>query len=121
MTLGVLTGVGKEAADPGHYDAVMRKQLAGYLRKLGCAMDELKDISLTLIRGAKTVLPTVDALYDVICEAPGIDVSQERFGIVLRLLASCGGMQIVRRHLFDLRANKWVTVFILALNSCSAG
>jgi hypothetical protein len=97
---GAPTATGKEAADPGRYNVILRRQVSAYLKRLGCPIDEIERTSLRLIRATKTTLPTVDTLFEVICRGNEIEVSEKRFGVLLRLLAACGGIQIVRRYIF---------------------
>jgi hypothetical protein len=87
-------------ASAGHYDAVMRRQVAAHLGRMDCSVERLEKISLKLIRATKTTLPTVDALYEAVCEGTDLGLSPQRFGTLMRLLAACGGIQIVRRHVF---------------------
>lgn len=97
---GALTGAGKEAADPERYDVVMRRQVSACLKQSNCPVDEIERTSLKLIRATKTTLPTVETLFEAICEGKGIELTEHRFGILLRLLAGSGGIQVIRRHIF---------------------
>ncbi len=97
---GILTNVGKEAADPGHYDSILRRRVRLCLQQLGCPVARVTKVCLEMMRRDKVILPTVDELHLTVCVEEGLDVSAAKFGTLLRLLAAAGGIMISRRHIF---------------------
>lgn len=95
-----LTKVGKEAADPAHFDAAVRQCVRSCLKELGCPVEKVKVACVELLRSDKVVLPTVEELYLAVCLNKELTISESKFGILLRLLAACGGIAISRRHIF---------------------
>jgi len=97
---GALTNIGKEAADPGHYDSVLRRRARVRLQQLGCPVAHVNTVCLEMLQSEKVVLPTVNELYLAVCVQEGLDVSAAKFATLLRLLAATGGIEISRRHIF---------------------
>lgn len=97
---GHLTEVGKEAADPGSYDRVLRRRLRARFRQLGIPVDHIESASRGMLRSTEITLPTGQQLYSRVCEANGIQITDARFRTLLRLLGSCGGIMLSRRHIF---------------------
>ena len=93
---GALTKDGKVAADPTRFDLILRRKLSSYLQEQGCSVKNLEAASMNMLQSNPVVLPAADELY----LAEGGDLPLYKFRTLLRLLASCGGIAISRRHIF---------------------
>lgn len=97
---GTLTKAGKEAADKKRYDVVLRRRVSAYLEEEGVSVESVKKACSSMLNGSRLVLPTAVALYEVVCASEDSELPPVKFGVLLRLLAECGGIELSRRHIF---------------------
>ena len=97
---GILTKIGKEAADPARFERLLRQQLTLLLGRLGCTVSSIVEMSRQLLHSRKITLPTADELYARLFTAKENNLPAGKFRTLLRLLAACGGIATSRRQVF---------------------
>lgn len=97
---GTLTEAGKQGADPGHYDLILRKQIEHFFQEHEISIEEIMRLSQKMLQNEQIILPTADEIYSTICDKKEVDIPLTKFRTLLQILAACGGIKISRRHIY---------------------